>query len=66
MCRRIRQDLKIGTLKVFLEYNIVVQSIKSHLSHILSYNIMNRGFEKFANVDTSITLEIAFGIAFEN
>ena len=66
VCRQIRQNFKIGILKVFLEYNIVVQSIQSHLSHISSYNITNRGTDQSALTDTSKRLEIAFGIMFAN
>ena len=66
VCRRIRQDLKIGTLEVFLEENIVVLSIQSHRSQILSYDITKKGSNKFALLDTSIKLQVAFGITFEN
>ena len=66
MCRQIHQDFRIGTLKIFLEYNTVVQSIQSHLSQISCYNITNRGPNKFANADTSKKIEITFGIVIEN
>ena len=46
MCIQIRQDLKIGTLKVFSKENIVVQSIQSHISWIWSYDVMNKGTDQ--------------------
>ena len=66
MCKRIRHNLKIDTLEVFLEENIGVQSIQSHQSRMLSYDITNRGTDQSANADTSKTLEIVFRIVFEN
>ena len=66
VCKWICHDLKIGTLKLFLEENIVVQSIWSRQSLITINNIPNRGTDQFALLDTIKKLEIAFGIAFEN
>ena len=66
VCIWIHHDLKIGTLSVFLEKKIVVQSIQSHLSKISRCNITNKGSNKFAYADTSKRLEIVFGIMFEN
>ena len=55
-----------NTHEVFLDYNIVVQSIQSHLSWISSYDTSNRGTDQSTFIDTSKKLEIAFGTAFEN
>ena len=55
-----------GTLKIVLEKNTMVQSIQSHVSQISRYEMMNRGTNQYAFLDTSKKLQIAFGIAFEN
>lgn len=46
--KRIRQGLKTSTLKIFLEYYTVVQSIWSHQSQVKSYDVPNKGTDKSA------------------
>ena len=62
----IRQELKLGTLKVFSVENGEVQSIQLDQSRISSYDVPNRAINRYANTDTSKKIEIPFGITLEN
>ncbi len=66
VCKQIRQDLKTNTLEVFLEYNVVEQTIWSHQSWTQRYDIPNKAPNQSALLITNETLKIANGITFEN
>ena len=66
ICRWIRHDLRTGTLQELSGYNTGEQTIQSYQSRDQSYDISNRAFDWSASLTTSETLEIPFGIAFEN